>query len=316
MVRDITIGETFDVKFTTISSTGAPITLAGSPVISAYPGNSVTQLTAGITLTVDFDGVTGLHNVRIVASVGNGYADATDYALVITTGTVDGVSVVGYVADHFTIGRSAAHTRLGAPAGASVSADVAAVKVDTAAILVDTGTTLDGRIPAALVGGRIDSSVGAMAAHVMTAAAAAADLTTELQSGLATAAALDTIDNFLDTEVAAILEDTGTTIDDLVDDLEGRLTAALATVLQAHALGVGRGVMDAGSTTTALVFELVNGAAASAVNDFYNGRHIIFTSGALTLQATSITDYVGATKTATVPALTGAPADDVTFIIV
>src|SRR3990167_1938391 len=33
--------------------------------------------------------------------------------------------------------------RLGAPAGASVSADIAAVKVDTAAILVDTGTTLD-----------------------------------------------------------------------------------------------------------------------------------------------------------------------------
>lgn len=36
--------------------------------------------------------------------------------------------------------------RLGAPAGASVSADVAAVKSDTAAILTDTGTTLDGKI--------------------------------------------------------------------------------------------------------------------------------------------------------------------------
>lgn len=33
------------------------------------------------------------------------------------------------------------YTRLGAPAGASVSADVAAVKTDTAAILVDTGTS-------------------------------------------------------------------------------------------------------------------------------------------------------------------------------
>jgi hypothetical protein len=39
-----------------------------------------------------------------------------------------------------------AFARLGSPAGASVSADVAAVKVDTAAILVDTGTTLDGKI--------------------------------------------------------------------------------------------------------------------------------------------------------------------------
>ena len=52
--------------------------------------------------------------------------------------------------------------KLGTPAGASVSADVAAVKVDTAAILVDTGTTLDGRIPAALVGGRMDSNLGAI----------------------------------------------------------------------------------------------------------------------------------------------------------
>jgi len=89
-----------------------------------------------------------------------------------------------------------AFARLGAPAGASVSADVAAVKVDTAAILVDTGTTLDARIPAALVGGRMDSSVGAMAAGVVTAAAIAtdaidadalaADAVTEIQAGLAT----------------------------------------------------------------------------------------------------------------------------------
>ena len=65
--------------------------------------------------------------------------------------------------------------RIGAPAGASVSADVAAVKVDTAAILVDTGTTLDGRIPAALVGGRMDSSIGAVASGVIAAASFAAN---------------------------------------------------------------------------------------------------------------------------------------------
>jgi len=83
--------------------------------------------------------------------------------------------------------------RLGAPAGASVSADVAAVKADTAAILTDTGTTLqaelDGiqadtediqaRLPAALVTGRMDASVGAMAANVLTATAIAADAITD-----------------------------------------------------------------------------------------------------------------------------------------
>lgn len=78
---------------------------------------------------------------------------------------------------------------LGAPAGASVSADIAAVKAQTAAIETDT-QDIQARLPAALVSGRIDASVGAMAANVMTAAAAAADLTTELQTGLATAAEL------------------------------------------------------------------------------------------------------------------------------
>ena len=49
------------------------------------------------------------------------------------------------------------------------------VATETAAILVDTGTTLDGRIPAALVSGRMDASVGAMATGVVTATAIAAD---------------------------------------------------------------------------------------------------------------------------------------------
>lgn len=67
------------------------------------------------------------------------------------------------------------------------------------------------RLPAALVGGRMDVSVGAMAANVMTAAAAAADLTTELQTGLATSAALTTVEgkiDIVDTVADAILIDT------------------------------------------------------------------------------------------------------------
>lgn len=100
---DIRLGDTIDIKFTSRAfATGVPTTLAGSPVISAYPGNSTTQLTAGITLTADFDGVTGLNNARVVASSGNGYA-AGNYVLVITTGTVGGVSVVGEVVGSFSI---------------------------------------------------------------------------------------------------------------------------------------------------------------------------------------------------------------------
>lgn len=93
---------------------------------------------------------------------------------------------------------------LGTPAGASLAADVAAVKGQTAAIETDT-QDVQARLPAALVSGRMDASVGAMAANVMTASAAADDLTTELQAGLATASALSTVAGYIDTEVAAIL---------------------------------------------------------------------------------------------------------------
>lgn len=131
-MRDITIGETFDVKFTTTEpDTGAPATLAGTPAVSAYVGNSTTQITAGITLSVDFDGVTGLHNVRVVATTGNGYADGTDVSLVITTGTVDSVSAVGYVIENFTIGRSAANSALKPMARATYLVDTTIATLST-----------------------------------------------------------------------------------------------------------------------------------------------------------------------------------------
>jgi len=98
------------------------------------------------------------------------------------TNKVQGVVLVDTLTTYTgnTVQTGDAFARLGAPAGASVSADVAAVKVDTAAILIDTGTTLDGRIPAALVSGRMDASVGAMATDVITAASMNADASAEI----------------------------------------------------------------------------------------------------------------------------------------
>jgi hypothetical protein len=72
-------------------------------VLSCYPQDSLTQITAGITLTVDFDTVTGFNSVKIVASGGNGYLTATNYSVVITTGTINSVSAVGYVVGSFSI---------------------------------------------------------------------------------------------------------------------------------------------------------------------------------------------------------------------
>ncbi len=97
-MRDITIGDTIYLKFTTRAfATGIPTVLAGTPVISAYVGSNLTQITAGVSLTISLDGVVGLNLATIVATTGNGFANATDVSIVITTGTVDSVSVIGEV---------------------------------------------------------------------------------------------------------------------------------------------------------------------------------------------------------------------------
>ena len=73
---------------------------------------------------------------------------------------------------------------------------------------------------------------------------------------------------------------------------------------------VATSVNDAAASTTAFVI-----TSTEATDDHFNGRIITFTSGALIGQSTDITDYVGATKTVTVTALTEAPANSVTFVI-
>ena len=119
-MTDYNLEDTIYQKFTTRSfSTGAPTTLAGTPVVSAYEDDSLTQITAGITLTEDFDSVTGLNHLTVAATAANGFESGKDYNLVITTGTVGGVSVVGEVVGTFSIER-----------GATV-ADVTSILADT-----------------------------------------------------------------------------------------------------------------------------------------------------------------------------------------
>jgi hypothetical protein len=110
-MSDYTVGDTIYKKFSTRAfATGIPTTLAGTPIISIYENDSTSQITAGITLVVDFDTVTGLNHLTIVATGGNGFESGKFYEAVITQGTVGGVSVVGESVWTFTLEASAAAT--------------------------------------------------------------------------------------------------------------------------------------------------------------------------------------------------------------
>jgi hypothetical protein len=100
IVEDATI----NFKFHTTSTAAVPTTLAGTPAVKVYKDNATgTETATGVTLSVDFDSVTGLNNVAIDTSADAFYATGSDYQAVITTGTVDSVSVVGAVVAEFSI---------------------------------------------------------------------------------------------------------------------------------------------------------------------------------------------------------------------
>ncbi len=93
-------------KFTTYRpSTGATFTLGGTPALKVYKDNSTTtETTTGVTLTVDFDNVTGLNHFTIDTSTdGSFYASGSFFQIIITTGTVDSISVVGSEVGCFTL---------------------------------------------------------------------------------------------------------------------------------------------------------------------------------------------------------------------
>lgn len=120
-----------------------------------------------------------------------------------------------------------AYARLGAPAGASVSADVAAVKAETAAILDDTDL--------------IDDATSGLAKIATDVAAVLVDTGTTLDGKL------NTIDGIVDD----ILVDTGTTLDGLIKDVptvaefEARTIAAANYALEATSQSI---LEDTGTT--------------------------------------------------------------------
>lgn len=215
----------------------------GAQMVSASDG---TAFTGSVTVYVTGDG--GTQSVGSVGSgacvhEGNGfhtYAPAqaeTNYDHVaftfVGTGAVP-ATVQVYPAFPQT---GDAFARLGAPAGASVSADVAALKAETALIVADTNelqtdwadggrldTILDARASQASVD-TIDGIVDAILVDTGT------DIPATLAT-LATAANLATVAGYLDTEIAAILQDTGIDIPALIAAIPS--AAGTATAVRAE----------------------------------------------------------------------------------
>lgn len=197
----VPLGDTYYLKFTTRSfSTGAPTTLAGTPVISVYEEGNLTQITAGVTLTVDYDSVTGLHDVAIVATTANGYEAGKYYSAVITTGTVGGVSVVGETVGHFRI-MAAEDAGAGIPdVNATHFADTAYATALAAEVDAIWDEPIAGHLTAGTAG--LSEALGSSAIVDTTVTGTPTSTTIQLTAGSA-------IDDFYNDQLLYILSGTG-----------------------------------------------------------------------------------------------------------
>lgn len=200
---DFDPGDTIDTKFTTADLFGAGVTFT-SGAISVYKDNSTTESTSGVTLSTDFDSRTGLNNVRITtASDGTFYSAGSNFQIVATAGTADGISLNGYVVASFSIrARSALRP---ATAGRTLAVDS------------------NGRVDMSLIEG--SDATDTLNARTLASA------------DYATATALATVAGYVDTEIAAIKTKT----DQLNFGVTGKVDANLTHVNETEVTGDGDG---------------------------------------------------------------------------
>jgi hypothetical protein len=194
--------------FFTVEAAGVATAADSTPTATLYRNGTA----SGVTVTVATTAVTGLYKATFTTDAGWAKTDVLHLTVAAAI-----ASTSGYVAVVW-----------------DSTGDVDAVMrgTDSAATPANVTTstsTITALLPDALVGGRMDVSVGAMAADTVTASALAADAVEEIQAGLAqTGADGDTLETLSDQIDGLGGSGTGArtitvTIDDGTDPLENAI---------------------------------------------------------------------------------------------
>jgi hypothetical protein len=132
-------------------------TVTAVTTVNGLAANVITAAATAADFTTEIQsGLATAAALATVDTVADGIKAKTDSLTFTVAGVLD-ANVTDWKGTTAPAMTGDAFARLGAPAGASVSADVAAVKTQTAAIETDT-QDIQGRIPAALVNGQMDST--------------------------------------------------------------------------------------------------------------------------------------------------------------
>lgn len=194
-------------------ATGALVTLSGSGAsLVAFKNNGSGESAAGITLTIDFDGRTGCHAFEIDTSAdGAFYSAGGAFSVIVNGGMAGAVSLAGAVVASFSLRKDSSLKPTTAGRALDVTATGAAgidwgnVENPTTALNL-SGTNIDPDQVVASVTGNVGGSVASVGADGITSSSMAASAVAEIQSGLATDAALATTDGKVDALGVLVLD--------------------------------------------------------------------------------------------------------------
>lgn len=196
--------ETIYLDFITSASTGAAADADSTPTFEVFEDANDTALTLSGSAIAKRASKTGNYRITLPVTAANGFEAGKSYN-VVASATVGGVAAKAVVA------RFQARAR------------------DTDDLL----STLGANAPANWI------NAAAISTDAITAAKLAADAVTEIQSGLATAAALATVAGYLDTEIAAVLATTAKL--DSAMELDGSVYRFTTNALEQAPTGGGGG---------------------------------------------------------------------------
>jgi len=283
---DFRIGKVVRKMWNSNAIAGESITRATNGTVSVYKDGGTTQSTTGITDTEDFDSLTGVHLVAVDTSAdGTFYSSGSDFEVVLSAATIDGKTINATLFSFSLENRSAlipttAGRTLDVSSGGEAGVDWANVGSPTTTLNlsgttvktatdVETDTTdIQSRIPAALVSGRIDSSVGAMASGVLTATAIAADAITDAK--VASDVTIASVTGAVGSVTGAVGSVTGNVGGSVGSVATGGISAASFAAGAITSTVIATGAVDADALATDAVTEIAAGILGATIEGSYD----------------------------------------------
>ena len=290
---DIVVGSTLNFSFNTRDSGGNPITLAGTPVASVFKNAGTTPCTTAPVLTVN-NGQTGRHTVTVNTGVDTTfYANGNDYSVVLTAGTVNGISVVSVEVASFSINnRTVASVLTGMATHADVTTVVASITamgipLQASAYVVPSTppTVVQIRQEMDTNSTKLSNLDVAVSSRLATTAYTAPPTVSSIQSGLATHTDVTTIEASI-TALGSPLQATA-----YVAPSTPPTVVQIRQEMDANSTKLAAGATFAGVTTAA------NAVLAAIGSPLQSGNYVIPPSAAAVAATTAAVLFVdGATN--------------------